>query len=222
MPQLSMKWKVFLSSVVIPIAVVIASDLGLPVVSLLTLSLVFYLPGHILLKGLRPDAQTDFEHLLLAFGLSVAIIIGVGFLLHPVGALRPLGWAAFFAALAAMAWAKKPGMFREYASKVVVAPKASIREAILLSVAALMVVFALILDYHAAAKHADFRFTEFWMTPQRAPNVLTIGIKNSEGEPTTYEVEATSGGLIVGRWLGISLKPGETWTEVFSTAYKPN
>ena len=133
-----------------------------------------------------------------------------------------LPWAAFFAALAAMAWAKKPGIFREDASKVVVAPKTSIREAIMLAVAALTVVCAFIMEYHAAAKHADFRFTEFWMTPQGAPNVLTIGIRNSEGEPTTYEVEATSGGLSAGRWLGISLKPGETWTEVFSTAFKPN
>ena len=53
MQHLSWKSKTFLASVVAPLALVLATYEGFAVTSLLLVPVVFYLPGHILLRYLR-------------------------------------------------------------------------------------------------------------------------------------------------------------------------
>jgi hypothetical protein len=83
-----------------------------------------------------------------------------------------------------------------------------------------LVMCVFVLDYRAAAVHVEFKFTEFWMTYDGAPNVLTVGIRNSEGGPESYDVEVMTEGQIMRHWPGISLQPGETWTAPLNTTVK--
>ena len=218
MQHLSWKSKTFLASVVAPLALVLATYEGFAVTSLLLVPVVFYLPGHILLRYLRKTDPIDLEHVLFAFGLSVAIVIAFGFLLHLFGLVRPIAWAIVFTVIAAIGLAKL-GISRKLAEDQP-ALKVSMRDALMLSAATALVMCVFVLDYRAAAVHAEFKFTEFWMTYNGAPNDLTVGIRNSEGGPATYDVEVMTEGQIMRHWLGISLLPGETWTVPLNTTVK--
>lgn len=218
MPQLSWKSKTFLISVVAPIALVLATYGGFAVTPLLMVPVIFYLPGHVLLRRFRKAAPIDLEHVLFAFGLSVAIAIAFGFLLHVFGLVRPIAWAIFFTAIAAIGLPEL-GISQKLASDQL-ALKNPMRDALMLSIASALVMCVFVLNYRAAAVHSEFWFTEFWMTYGRAPNVLTIGIRNSEGAPATYDVEVMTEGQIIRHWPGVSLQPGETWTVPLNTTVK--
>ena len=222
---MSRKWQFLFLSVVVPMAIVLAAESGLALASLLVVPVVLYLPGHVLLARLRPDDCFDLERLLLAFGLSVALIMVAGFLLEMFGWITPIAWGIFFISTAAIAWATgarkswgggAAGLLKQIELQV------SSRDVVIVSAAVSLIICAFIIDYRAASTHTEFKFTEFWITHRRAPNALTIGIRNDEDQPTTYEVELIQHGQLTGRWLDISLKPGETWTTDWNATFKPN
>ena len=45
-------------------------------------------------------------------------------------------------------------------------------------------------------------------------NLVTVGIRNAEAVPTTYEIALLADGAAISRRSGIALQAGETWSDV--------
>ncbi len=205
--------------------VVLAKYLGVALGALLALPLVLYLPGHLILRQLRGCTSVDLDHVVFAFGLSVAVVIAGGFLLHLIGFMKPIAWAILLVSIPAVAWAiggswlPRGDAKNQNWSILATAPR---RDVLMFALAAACAFSAYAIDRGVAVGHSEFKFTEFWMVSQdaRNPNALTIGVKNNEGGQASYEVEVMMQGQIAGSWRTISLLPGETWTSEFNAGLR--
>jgi uncharacterized membrane protein len=180
--------------------------------------LVLYLPGRAILNALLPAPRQNLESTVMAVGLSLAITIGSGLVLNQIGCMTSAGWALALGAvtLAACiigAWFRpvlRPRMattrpFRPQINRVQWAAFAG---------AALIAAAAVATARLGALGHREYAYTEFWMVPHDADqNVVTLGIKNAEKTPTSYDVGLVADGASIGRWPAIQLQAGESWTD---------
>lgn len=192
--------------------------------ALLALPLVFYIPGHMILRLFPCYSRIGLEGVLYAFGVSIAIVILGGFFLHAIGQMTPLGWALLLCSISAVSWGAA-GWRRNAArhlhisfGRMAVTPW----QALMVSCAAILAFGAILHERQAAKAYSEFRYTEFWMIPQDAsnPNALTIGIANHEGKTASYEVELIEDAQIAGAWRSILLQPGEIWTSAFNATFR--
>ncbi len=191
---------------------------------LLALPLVFYIPGHMMLRLFPCYSRMGLEGALYAFGVSIAIIILAGFFLHAVGQMTPLGWALLLCSISAVSWGAAE--WRTNAARHLniysIRPTVTPRQALMLACAAIVASAAVLYERQTANAYSEFKYTEFWMVPQDAsnPNALTIGIANHEGKPASYEVEFIEDAQIAGAWRSILLEPGEIWTSAFNASLR--
>jgi uncharacterized membrane protein len=187
---------------------------------LIEIPLVLYLPGHAILRAAGPRSLTGFDRVLFAFALSLVIVIIGGFLLHMIGFMTPAAWAVYLISAISIAWAsaKKPKERPPSENRWATLTAA---DGVMLASAAFLAIGALMIDRREATAHSEFKYSEFWIVPQnaQAPNPLTIGIRNKEGKPSTYEVEFMVDGQISGR-TAVRLQPDEVWTSEIDVGVK--
>jgi len=77
--------------------------------------------------------------------------------------------------------------------------------------AAGLTVTAVVIEHHQVLARTEFAYTEFWMVPDWDRGLVTLGVKNVEAAPTTYDVEVTVDGNLARVWRNLPLAVGETW-----------
>ncbi len=216
-----------------PLLFIAVAVLGLTIVALLipamrafaALALVFYIPGHAIVHIFRKETIASHDRILYASGLSLAIVIAGGFFLHIFGSMTPFQWAVLLISVSAFAFAFRAAPQRQPAIEQP-HPRNTWRvsglEALMFIGAAILTVGAFAIDRREAMAHSEFRYTEFWMVAKDPgkPNALTIGVKNDEGEPASYDIEYTVNRQIAGHSAPFRLAPGEVWTSALDTSIR--
>jgi uncharacterized membrane protein len=187
----------------------------------LSLPFVLFLPGYSFSAALLPDGRAGLaERIAMSMGLSIAIAALGGLLLNvlPSG-LTAASWRFLFLGVtltgaAFAAWRRTHGCTSGPGPLV---DKISIREAVLLSSAALLIGLALGLgalgmDPTDPARN-DAPFTQFWAVPAPSgeQSIVHIGLHNYENERVTYFVTLEAGGRVLAEWPEVTLENGSDW-----------
>jgi hypothetical protein len=192
-----------LSMVLLTDAVVLRTVVALP--------LLFFLSGHLALRAIGTTLP-PIEYALAAVGMSFVVCIFGCFVLYGLSALTPLGWAWWivFVVGALSAWIicrHSPG------GLVICWPVMRRWHVATIGIAALITVGAYFLAISDEADTREFAYTEFWLVAI-TPGKLTLGIRNQEIEPKTYDISVRAQTEPIAELHSIKLVPGETWTRV--------
>ena len=188
-----------------------------PALTTVTLPLALLLPGYALVAALLPFGHLGFpERLALSLGVSIALAVLCGLLLH---ALRiPLGSASWRVLLSLVTLAAAGyALLRRGRSALppvpALAARMHFREALLLSAGALLIGLALGLGSIGVARPPSEPFTQFWALSGQAGDrvVVRVGLTNEEGLPVTYRIVIQAGDWLVAEWPSVSVRPRETW-----------
>jgi uncharacterized membrane protein len=190
------------------------------------LPLVLFLPGFAVLRLAIDPATFRLSHALLACGISIAVTICGGFLLHSLGAITARGWMVLLGGITLVSFVAsiwRWGWSMPRAEGLSAFASVSGRDTAMFVCALAITVGAYLTARDGALAHREFPATEFWMVPQHecCPNALTLGIRNLEGNTTKYEVEIMLEGHIVGAFRSITVAPGDTWTAEANLSFKP-
>jgi len=223
-----MKYKSFdKDMLVISVLAIIATILGvvLPgdwvVGRILTLPLVFVLPGYALTSALFPGQALELpKRLVFSLGLSLAMVVLGGFLLNltPTG-LQASTWALLLGGITLAACVVT--FIRRRRQGIPVAewqggwsPGFSLRQGLLLGMAALIVCGAFAVSIIGAEQQPHPGFTELWILPAggaNAKNAVSLGVSNMESAMMEYRLAVKVDGKVVKEWLSIDLNPNEKW-----------
>ncbi len=186
--------------------------------------LTLYLPGAAVLQAAFRSAPGGLTGLVFAAGLSIVTTILCGFALHGLGAMTREGWAialwlATLAACCAALLARRPRW-----SKRALRPRPKLRpvETVMFVAAVALAGTAAALARQQALARSEFAYTEFWMIPERDDGLITLGLKNAETAPSTYDVEVSIDGSLAHIWRSIPLAVGETWRAEFTLPAPPH
>jgi uncharacterized membrane protein len=208
-------------SVVAVLAAIAVATSPSPVLRTLSgLPLIFFLPGYAILRAALHDARPTLAGTVLASGLSIAVTACCGLALHGLRAMNTAGWA--FALCGVTVLASCIACFRARSSPSVPDeswswPPLRPQQALMLVCAAVIAAGAVVMARQGALAHREFAYTEFWMVP--TPNVsgsVTIGLKNAEGQSSSYDVEVMLNENVVAVWRSIPLQAGHSWTAEFA------
>ena len=181
--------------------------------SLASVPLVFFLPGSALLRALGIHRSLP-ERYVLAIGLSIAVTILGGVVLHSARLLTPLGWAAWLSGIAVTG--SLAAAIRGNAAPVSwQKPAIELRHWALVSAAVIIIVGTSLLAVERSEHgYQPFRYTDFWMVPDgpARSGAFTIGVKNAEPTAHDFDIEVTLDGRTVAVWRGIRVNPGQTLT----------
>jgi uncharacterized membrane protein len=186
--------------------------------SIVAIPLFLFLPGHSVLHLVTGRRRFDLENLVLAVGLSMAIAVLGGVALNLIGALSLIGWAVLSAAVtvgATAAGSLTAARSVQPGRPWMMSPGLRPAQWMMCLVAVLLAFGSVELVRSGAEAQHEYAFTEFWMVPKGAPesNMVTIGIRNSEKVPTTYDIALFADGANVSRRSGITLQPGKSWLD---------
>jgi uncharacterized membrane protein len=181
--------------------------------AIVALPLIFYLPGHAILRAAFRERRSDLATAVFAAGLSIAVTVFCGLALNLIGPLTPARWtiALSTVTLAACCVALARGGSRPIAAGAPRIPALRAGQAVMLACAGALVVAAAIWARHDALAHPEFSYTELWMTPGAGDGAATIGVRNAERAPSSYDLEVTLDGRIVTVRRSIALRVGESW-----------
>jgi uncharacterized membrane protein len=182
------------------------------------LPLVFYLPGHAVLRAALGERRSDLTTIVLAGGLSLAVTIFCGLALNLAGSLSPARWAIALGAvtLAACGVAYARDRRIPAAPRAPTLPPLRANQAVMLACSGAIAVAAAIWARHEVLAHPEFAFTELWMTPSTRGGALTVGIRNVERTPSSYDLEVMLDGRVVTIRRSIDLRVGESWVSDFA------
>lgn len=211
---------IILTIIAVILALIVPSD-WTPL-RILTLPLVFVLPGYALTSAIFPrHAQGIVERFVFSMGFSLTIVILGGLILNltPFG-LSTSSWAVFLGMItlgasaiahlrqrrqskAALAW---PG---------IVAIGLNLRQWLLLGLAVLIVCGAVVFSIIGAEQQPRPGFTQLWILPgsgaANAKNVVRLGMSNMESQATEYRLTVDMNGKAVKVWSSIDLSPNQNW-----------
>lgn len=212
---------------VVSVLAIIATILGvvLPgdwvIGRILTLPLVFVLPGYALTSALFPGQALEFpKRLVFSLGLSLALVVLGGFLLNltPTG-LQASTWAPLLGGITLAACVVT--FIRRRRRGIAVAELQggwssgfSFRQGLLLGLAALVVCSAFAVSIVGAKQQPHPGFTELWILPAteaNAKNAVSLGVGNMEAATMEYRLAVKEDGRVVKEWLSIDLNPNEKW-----------
>lgn len=203
---------------------------------ILALPLILILPGYTLTQTLfrkrlpAPDPSSNLilrpslkigqpintaDHIILSFGLSMAIDVVVGFALNvlPIG-LQALSWTlslgittTVFALLAAflrrkdiVKGARKPK------------PRITMYECILFGLAILVATLAVWSSIMRPLAEPQPSFTQFWMLPAKNTRcAVLLGVHSFESTSVMFRIIMTINGTQVTTWSSIVLAPQQEW-----------
>jgi hypothetical protein len=181
------------------------------------LPLLFFLSGHLILRTIGITLP-PVEYALVAVALSFVVCIFGCFILYGLSALTPFGWASWmvFVVGALSAWIIR----RHSPGGLVVNWPVMLRwHVAAIGIAALITVGAYFLAISDEANTREFAYTEFWLVPI-TPGKFTLGIRNQEFEPKTYDVSVRAQTGPIAELHSINLAPGETWTRAVDSKKK--
>jgi len=183
------------------------------------LPLVFYLPGHAIFCAAGRPRRGPLEVAVFTVGLSIAVTVFCGLALNLFGPLTPLRWAVALAAITLGAYWRAHRLARDHRPL----PKVPLRLPALSRPRALMLVVSIVIAVAAttwsrfdALAYREFAFTELWMVPETRGGAVTVGIRNAERAPASYDLELVIDNHIVSVRRGIDLKVGEKWLSEFA------
>ncbi len=187
----------------------------------LTLPLVFLLPGYVLTEVLSQNRFLEASHrLTLSIGLSLAIDILSGFILNmfPLG-LQALSWVAFlglftmvFALIAV--YLRRGGPVNRVRIQRFRLPVSGY---ILFGLAIPVVFFSVLYSIEGVVQQPHPGFTQLWMLPPVQGTkgcAVRLGIRNFESATTTYRVTMTTNGAQATTWQSVVLDPQEEWRQL--------
>lgn len=187
----------------------------------LTLPLVFLLPGYALMSALFPGREFGMvERLLFSLGLSLACVILGGLLLNltPWG-LRAGSWALLLGSITLGACMvtllrrrrqgiSPPGWLRPGRIGL------NVRQGLLLGLAVLIVCGAVAVSIIGAERQPYPGFTQLWVLPvsgANSQNEVRLGVKNMESAAMEYRLVVNVDGRVVKVWPAIALNQNSTW-----------
>jgi len=189
---------------------------------ILTLPLVFMLPGYALVSALFPRKALGLpECLVFSLGLSLTIVILGGLVLNltPFG-LRADSWAVFLGGFtlgaSAFALIRRRGQSISTSGWLGIGSIGfTFRQGVLLGLAALIVSGAVAVSIIGAEQRPSPGFTQLWILPAggaaNAKNVVRLGMSNMESKATKYRLAVNMDGKVVKEWPSIDLNPNEKW-----------
>jgi uncharacterized membrane protein len=180
---------------------------------LLSLPLVFFLPGNAVLAAYLPTEPRGFARLALSVGLSLAIVILAGLVLHLGSAMTAVGWLFTLCAITfagyAVASVRHFGVASPWPS---FRWKLSFDDAAIFSASLGALALAFFIATSADFQHQQSHFTEFWMTPDRTEEIgaVNLGIRNEEANAVSYDLELMLDNRLIAAWRGVHVDKGET------------
>lgn len=205
------------------------------------LPLIFVLPGYTLTQTLfrKRSLATDpssnlirlprlslghpispIDHIILAFGLSLAIDVVMGFTLNilPIG-LQALSWTVSLGlvitvcALLATFMRKKDSA----RAKSIAGPRLKMREYMLFGLAILIATIAVWSSIVRPLAKSPTSFTQLWMLPANNNGCgVRIGVHSFESTSVTYRMVVTANSAQVITWSSVALAPGTNWSQSVS------
>jgi uncharacterized membrane protein len=194
---------------------------------LVTLPLVFFLPGFALMELFFPPHMLGLTvRATFSIGMSMAAALLGGFLLHatPDG-LTPTNWTVLLGGLT-LAF-ELGAVLRHLLGQREITPtdvtigdmvsRLNLHQIALFILAGALVVGAVYLARESEANRNLPGFTQMWMLPTSGdPQVAEIGITNQEGNPMKFRLQVRHGGQLIDNRPLIELDDGETWTTTVS------
>jgi uncharacterized membrane protein len=177
--------------------------------------LVLILPGYVITSATFADRHLEFfERLAWSIGISVACAAVTGVVLNALSIdLNTRSWSLALAAIvvggAIPAWLRR----RSFEGLPVEAERLRLRPTYALLLAALITVVAAGVAVAGVALQPQPGFSALWITPVEGSGVeqFTLGIRNAEGEATTYRLQVSNAGAVVAEWQDILIEDGEEW-----------
>lgn len=184
------------------------------------LLLVFYLPGYAILRAAFLRPRTGLAGAVFAVGLSIAVTVFCGFVLHLARGMTPVGWpialgAVTLAACCVAHLRDRPASLRK--SKSSSHPALTSGRLVMMACAIAIAASAVMLARQQALAHPEFSYTELWMVPHaEGRGAFTIGFKNLERASSSYDLEIMLDDRTVVVRRSIQLRVGEAWTSDFA------
>lgn len=191
-PALALSTAVATTAAVLAFAAPQAAWLRVP----LGLPLVLLLPGYGLARTLFPHgALGRLERMMVALGLSIALVIFLGFVLGT--SAEGLGRASWMIALAAVTLLGNAAAFvrdgRSAADRRGPLPLPPPAYTALGALAAAALVLAMLVAASEAGKPASGQLLEFWALPasQTPTGEVSLGVRNAQSEWTDFHIVVT-------------------------------
>ncbi|KPF95479.1 hypothetical protein IP86_18920 [Rhodopseudomonas sp. AAP120] len=185
--------------------------------TLLCLPLAMFVCGHTLIRAIGILATSMAEHLAYAIGASLVVGIAGGLVLNAVGALSPLGWAAWFwlvvvgSSLTAIRGGREAASqadpFRDFSNSV----RPWHVGAVVLSLLIATGGYALAVRDEAAQQ--QFKYTELWLLPADDGGRLKVGVRSGEETSQRFDLEVVLDGRALAAFRSLEIAPGETWAQ---------
>ncbi|MBV9688719.1 MAG: DUF1616 domain-containing protein [Ktedonobacteraceae bacterium] len=186
-----------------------------------TLPLVLVLPGYALMVAMFPRGSFGLaERLVFSLGLSLTIVILGGFALNwtPFG-LRASSWSVLLGSITlgtcVVALVRRRGQsVTSSARRGLRSLVFTVRQGLLLGLAALIVCAAIIVSSVGVAQQPFAGFTQLWILPTggaNPSNVARLGVRNMESKAMQYRLSVNVDGKVVKVWSSIDLKVNEKW-----------
>ena len=207
------------SLMVIVICGVLAATDNVVMRSIVSIPLVFFLPGSALLRALKWEAAMPFHRQTFEVGLSIAVTIMSGFFLNAISGLNTFGWATELSTFVLTASAIAAARGDALPPLVPFVGRPGVRtvlNASMLGLAMLITAGTFLWKMQADARYRPFPFTEFWMVPVVAndPGAFTVGVANREAETRDFDIEVHVDDNTVATWRSIRLEPGQMVTKI--------
>lgn len=198
-----------------------------PVVEIIvTLPLVFVLPGYVLSEAIFHKRTFDAaQRLTSSLALSLAIVIISGFILNvlPIG-LHTISWSLFLSSLTTLfsfwvAILRRRTLMHEKRFPKFHFP---LYGYVLFGLAVIVAIFSIQYSAIGVVQQPHPGFTQLWILPSKQTNnscAVSIGVHSFETTPITYRIVMTINGNQVNAWSSIVLAPQEVWDQ--SVSIKP-
>jgi uncharacterized membrane protein len=186
-----------------------------------TLPLVLLLPGYALTAAMFPRGSLGLpSRLVFSLGLSLVIVILGGLALNwtPFG-LHASSWSVLLGGITLCACVvtlvrRRGQSVTSSVQRRVSIPGFTVRQALLLALAAIVVCAAIVVSSIGAAQQPYPGFTQFWMLPiggANPPNAVRLGVSNMQSTAMKSSLTVSEDGKVVKVWPAIDLKPNEKW-----------
>jgi uncharacterized membrane protein len=188
---------------------------------ILTLPLVFILPGYAITSALFVRRELKFPPFItFTFGISLVIVVLGGLVLNltPFG-LRAGSWAVLLGAItiaASIVTLLLRQVLRVPASASLSGGKNgfSLGQGLLLGLAALIICGAFVVTIIGAQTQPYPGFTQLWMVPAHGASqqhTINVGVSNMESTTMEYRLVVNVNGKVVKEWSSIDLNPKQQW-----------
>lgn len=220
MNQKSVDILVVIAITIVAVATVAVTPDGASI-RLLTLPLVFVLPGYALTIAIFPLRLPGLaERFVFSLGFSLVVVILGGLVLNwtPFG-LRTGSWLFLLSGTILAACTVAYMRRREQSIAVsqwlgIKGVRITFRQGLLLGLAVMVISAAIAVSCIGAAQQSRPGFTQLWiMSASKADpkNTVRFGVSNKESTMMNYRLVVNMDGKPVRAWPSIRLKPNENW-----------